>query len=299
MAMSSGVLARPRPFLGWLLLVPAALLALWVWRGIPLPAPSVEPVALPPYLILLFAAAVLGGSLNAVAGGGSFLTFPALVFVGIPPVAANATSTVALWPGGWASVAAYRRELVGHRRLFLVILAAVSVAGGLLGALLLLHTPQMTFVRLTPYLLLGATLLFAFGKQTAALTRRWSSISGTSWRRTMVGAGVAQFVIAIYGGYFGGGLGVLMLAALGLLGLDNLHQMNALKTLLAACINGVAVLVFILAGIVAWPQAIIMVVGAIIGGFGGATIARRIDPRWTRATVILVGLAMTTYFFVR
>lgn len=298
MTTSARILTRPTPVTGWLLLIAGALFAVWVWRGVPLPAVMGD-VAITPATLLLFMAAILGGALNAVAGGGTFLTFPALVFAGIPPVAANATSKVALWPGAWASVAAYRRELAGQQRQFLFVLMGASVAGGLLGALLLLLTPQTTFAILTPYLLLGATLLFAAGRRIATLTQRWTPTSGRSSPHTVVAIGLAQLVIAAYGGYFGGGLGVLMLATLALMGLDRLHHMNAIKNLLAACVNGVAVLVFVVAGVVAWPQAIMLAVGSIVGGYGGVAIARSVDPRLTRAFVILVGLSMTVYFFVR
>jgi uncharacterized membrane protein YfcA len=250
---------------------------------------------------VLAGTALLGGALNSVAGGGSFLTFPALIVTGVPPVQANATSTAALWPGSLMSVAAYRRELRGRRGL--ALLAGTSVAGGVLGALLLLRTPQAVFVQLVPYLLLAATLLFAFG---GALTRhvrqrfRLHVVDSPDMPAAML-AGVAllQLAIATYGGYFGGGIGILMLAALALLGMDDLHAMNALKTLMASCINGVAVLTFVLAGAVAWPQALLMLGAAMAGGYGGAHYARKMDQRLVRRFVIAVGFAMTAYFFLR
>lgn len=245
----------------------------------------------------LLLAALLGGALNAVAGGASFVTFPVLVFAGIDPIAANATSTAALWPGTVASAAAYRRELRARPRL-LLLLGGVSLLGGVLGATLLLRTPQATFTRLVPFLLLLATLLFAFGGAIAARLRaRLGKRAGPAW---LAAAGVAllQLAIAVYGGYFGGGIGVLMLAALALLGLDQIHAMNAFKTLLASCINGVAVATFVAAGAVRWPQALVMVAGAIAGGYGGAALARRLDPAPVRRFIILVGCAMTLYFFL-
>ncbi len=250
--------------------------------------------------LALFAAAVVGGGLNSVAGGGSFFTFPALVVSGVGPIKANATSTVALWPGSLASVAAYRRELgaVPHVR----ELSAISIVGGLLGAVILLRTPSATFSALIPYLLLVATLLFAFNAQVKrglgnvfASTKHGGGATG----RVPVALVVTQLCIATYGGFFGGGIGILMLAALSLLGLDNIHEMNALKTLLASCINGIAVVAFIVASAVEWRQAVLMLAGAVIGGYVGASTARRLDPRLVRGFVIAVGCAMTAYFFLR
>ncbi len=245
--------------------------------------------------IVLFTAALLGGAINSVAGGGSFLTFPALLVTGVSPITANATSTVALWPGSVASVGAYRRELghAPHTRL----LSAVSLLGGVAGALLLLHTPSTAFQHLVPWLLLVATVLFAFGRTvTALLTKRFSS-SG-KLRLSPTSMGIAQFVIAVYGGYFGGGIGILMLATLGLMGIDNINEANAVKTLLATCINGIAVLTFVIARAVSWPQALLMLVAAIIGGYVGAASARQMPPVVVRRIVIAIGIIMTAYFFV-
>lgn len=251
-----------------------------------------------PEATLLLLAAMLAGALNAVAGGGSFLTFPALVFAGVPPVNANASSTVALWPGTVASAAAYRDEFDTQRRL-LLLLGGVSVAGGVLGAVLLLRTPQATFSALVPWLLLLATLLLAFGGAlTKRLRARLRPSAGPSWPATVGIAGL-QFLVAIYGGYFGGGIGIIMLAMLALIGMENLHTMNALKTLLASCINGVAVLTFVIAGAVAWPATIVMIAGGVLGGYGGAYFARRLDQRLVRGFAIAVGFGMTFYFFLR
>ena len=243
----------------------------------------------------LFAAALLAGALNSVAGGGSFITFPALLLSGVSPVHANATSTVALWPGTVASVAAYRRELGVAPNL--LPLTLVSLLGGGLGALLLLHTPAATFSRLVPYLLLIATLLFAFSKQITARLPRLDMASGSS-RRTLAAVLATQLVIASYGGYFGGGIGILMLAVMGLMGLTDINQMNGLKTLLASAINGVAVVAFVLAGAVEWPQALVMLAGGIIGGYGGAAVARRLDPQLIRRFALGVACTMTAYFFI-
>lgn len=250
-----------------------------------------------PEAIILFLAAMLAGVLNSVAGGGSFISFPTLIFTGVPAISANATSTVALWPGTVASASAYRKELAAHRGV--PALAAVSLVGGLVGAELLLHTPPATFLRLIPYLLLVATLLFTFGSAITRRLRSRAAESSDSAPPSVLGMALVQLLIAIYGGYFGGGIGILMLAALSVMGMENIHEMNALKTVLASCINGVAVVTFVLAGAVFWPEAVAMVAGAVVGGYGGAHYARRLPPLLVRRFVILVGFGMTIYFFVR
>lgn len=250
--------------------------------------------------IVLVVAAIIGGTLNAVAGGGSFFTFPALIATGVPPIAANATSTVALWPGSIASTVAYRNDV--HRSRLTVLLSVASLLGGVVGAALLLRTPSATFQTLIPWLLLVATALFALGPVLSKRFRRKDAVGDNLAPHTpaaLVGMTVTQFVIAAYGGFFGGGIGILMLAALGIMGLTNIHEMNGLKTLLAGCINGVAVLTFVIARAVFWPQAVPMLLGAIAGGYIGAAGAQRIPPRYVRAFVTVVGCALTVYFFVQ
>lgn len=255
--------------------------------------------------LALFVAAALGGALNSVAGGGSFFTVPMLIFTGMPSITANVTSTVALWPGSAASVFAYRNELRAQRHL-VPILAAVSLVGGILGALLLLFTPQTTFDQLFPYLLLLATLLFTFSPQlTRAVRARFGGgDNGSTAGRSTLSMVLLQFIIGIYGGYFGGGIGIMMLAALALMGLQNIHEMNGLKTVLATFINGIAVVIFVLspyitgASAVAWPQAILMLIGAVVGGYGGAAFARRLPSQVVRTFVIIVSVSLTIYFFV-
>lgn len=247
---------------------------------------------------LLLCSAALGGGLNAVAGGGSFLTFPALLLSGVPPIDANATSTVALLPGSLAGAAAYRGPRLPHR----LALLLVSLLGGALGAWLLLRTSQRTFARILPYLMLPATLLFAAGPTLSARLRRRKVATaegavpaGASLGLLLLG----QLLIGVYGGYFGGGIGILMLAALSLFGMRDLHAMNALKNLLAGCMNGVAVVTFVAAGIVHWPQAALMAGGAAGGAFLSARYARRL-PTWVlRLLVTLVGLAISAYLFVK
>jgi uncharacterized protein len=249
---------------------------------------------------LLFAAGI-AGALNALAGGGSFISFPALLFMGIPAVEANATNTVALWPGLAASTAAYLKRLNAPLRV-LVPLLVTSVAGGWVGALLLLKTPQHTFLRLVPWLLLGGTLLFAFGNSIRALIGKTSDtadedLRNTSWHAIVVGS-IAELLVAVYGGYFGAGIGFLTLGMLALLGMRDIHAMGAIRTLLAVAINAAAVVTFIVARAVLWPQCAVMIAGALAGGWFGAHYAQKADPRKVRGVVIGVGVAMTAYFFV-
>ena len=241
--------------------------------------------------VMLFFAAAIGGGLNSVAGGGSFVAFPALLFAGVAPVPANATNTIALWPGSVASAFAYRRELVEVRG-SIVPLGIAAFAGGLVGSLLLLRTSETTFVLLIPWLLLFATLLFTFG---TPLAKRL-----TGGRKAPLALGVvAQLFISVYGGYFGGGMGIMMLAVLTLLGMTHIHRMNALKNTLGTLINGVAVIAFVVAGAVRWAPATVMIAGGMAGGFLGAATARKVNPARVRTVVIVIAWAMTLYFFAK
>lgn len=244
--------------------------------------------------------AVFAGAINSVAGGGSFLTFPALIFTGMPSVQANATNTVAVWPGSLASMGAYRRELAAHRNQ-LLLFTFTSLLGGLLGALLLLRTPDSTFDRLMPWLLLAATLIFTYGKHLTAWLREKVHLDLREPRHIgpFLVAFLLQLLIAVYGGFFGAGIGILMLAMLSLLGYENIHAMNGLKTLLSTVINGIAMMAFSWSDIVAWPQAIVMMIGATLGGYYGAVLAQRVAPETIRRVVIGIGTSMTLYFFLR
>jgi uncharacterized protein len=259
------------------------------------------PIAPPPltYLnsFLLFTTAFMAGGLNAVAGGGSFITFPTLIFTGVPPIAANATNNTALWVAGLASVGAYRRDLDVERRTML-ILATTSLVGGLLGSLALLYTSADVFKKLIPYLLLLATCVFIGGESF----KKWlQSFRQTSSSKSvpLVYLVIAQLVISIYGGFFGAGIGILMLATLTFFNLKNIHAMNALKTFLATCINGIAIVPFLFAGIIIWQQAILMAVGGAMGGYVIANSARKVSPLIIRRFVSIVAVSMTVYFFVR
>ena len=245
--------------------------------------------------LLLFPAAIIAGAMNSVAGGGSFFTFPALLFTGVPAIPANATSTVAVWPGSLASTLAYRERLPWRARL-LAPLLGVSLAGGLAGAGLLLHTPQKTFLRLIPFLFLAATLLFAFGRRIFPYTKTLEATHSRPPLLLLGGVALLQFLTAVYGGFFGGGMGILMLAFLILLPLGDIHAMNAVKALLGTAINGIAIVAFILARIIYWPQGVLMLIGGVLGGYAGAHYAQKVNPARVRAFVIAVGLAMSFIF---
>ncbi len=244
--------------------------------------------------LLLFFAALLGGALNAVAGGGSFIAFPALLFTGVPAVPANATNTVALWTGLTFSGGAFRHHLKVQRRV-LWSLVGVSLAGGIIGALLLLRTPGQTFLKILPWLMLFAVLLFIFGPK---LTRKGRVVQEPT-TKAILAASFFQLLVAIYGGYFGGGMGFVILAMLTAFGMADIHEMNAFKIVLSSATNGIAVVIFILRHAVYWPQALVMILGAALGGYFGAHYSLRLPRVWVRWFVIAVGVGMTTYFFAR
>lgn len=252
--------------------------------------------------IFLFFAALLGGAVNSVAGGGSFISFPALLFTGMAPIAANATNTVALWPGTAASAVAYRNAFTSDTRPLLPPLLGTCIIGGVLGAAILLRTPPATFLHLVPWLLLVATLLFVFsGRMTAWIRNRAGHTPGdTKLPRGLFLTGLfLQLVIAMYVGYFGAGTGILVLALLALLGMENIHAMNGMKTVLVSVANGVAIVTFIWARVIVWPQALLMIAGAAVGGYGGAFWAQKMNPQHVRRLVIAIGFAMAAYFFWR
>ena len=251
-----------------------------------------------PTLILLFGAATVAGSLNAIAGGGGLIGFPSLLFAGVPPIEANATNATALWFGTAASTAAYRREFSRHRK-ELLILSGCSVAGGWLGAQLLLHLSEHRVGELVPYLILVATVLFAISQPVSQWVRTRASGSKEHNQQRTLGLGLAQLAIATYGGFFGGGMGILMLATLGMMGISNVHTQNAFKSWLASCTNAVALSQFMLAGAIAWPQAMAMAAGALMGGYVCASYARRLNQEQVRRAIVVLGFGICTYLFVR
>ena len=241
-------------------------------------------------LLVPAAAAFAAGVMNSVAGGGSFLSFPALVFAGVPPISANATNNAAMWVGTIGSARGYREEVAEYRALLLPVIC-VSIAGSLIGAGLLLATPQALFERLIPWLLLFATLVFAVSPQ---ITRRAAAPPRHApWQL------VVQFAVAVYGGYFGAGMGILMLALLAFSGLPSFNAQNAIKNVLSVSINGMALLPFVIARIVDWRFAIPMALLALIGGYFGARFFRRAPEALARTIVVGIGTAMTIVFFLR
>jgi uncharacterized membrane protein YfcA len=250
--------------------------------------------------VAIAAVAFLGMAANAIAGGGMLLTFPALIGLGVPSLTANATSTVALWPGSVASMMGYRDELRGARAWALHFLLP-SLLGGLIGGVLLTLTSQQRFDAIVPWLVLVATLLFLFQQPVIAAVRRWSG-SHPQARDPMTetpprGFIVFQFFVAIYGGYFGGGAGLIMLAAFGLMGLTNIHQMNGLKNFFAVTFNLVAIGAFIAKGLVDWPVAATMAVGSIAGGAVASRVAQRVPQKFVRGAVSVIGFVSAAWLF--
>jgi uncharacterized membrane protein YfcA len=241
-------------------------------------------------MIVPAVAAFAAGAMNSVAGGGSFLSFPALVFAGVPPISANATNNCAMWVGQLGSARGYKEEISEHRSLLLPVMA-VSVVGSLIGACALLLTPSSLFERLIPWLLLFATTVFAVSPWL--MRRDGGAPSHAPWQL------VVQFFVAIYGGYFGAGMGILMLAVLAFTGLPSFNAQNAIKNALSVTINGVALLPFLLARIIDWRFALPMAAIALAGGYFGARFFRQVPQKVSRVIVITIGVAMTILFFTK
>jgi uncharacterized protein len=256
---------------------------------------------------LLFAAAIVGGMFNGIAGGGSFISFPALIFTGLAPIEANATSTLAMWFGAVASSFVYRKALLPPTaaesdspspdhppidRPTIYALSAVSLVGGIIGSQLLLVFPAKTFSQVVPYLMIFATALFACSPRLTQWLR-----SGKTPRLPWIATLLLQLAIAIYGGYFGAGVGILMLATMSLMGLSHIHAMNGLKSTLGSCMNGVAIVTFGLAQKIAWFPAILMGMGAICGSYLSAKIAQKVPEATVRQVILGVAGMMTIYLF--
>ncbi|HEY2618398.1 MAG TPA: sulfite exporter TauE/SafE family protein [Acetobacteraceae bacterium] len=245
------------------------------------------------HVILLAAAGLSAGAMNAVAGGGSFVSFPAMVAAGLPPVIANASSTVALFPGTLASTLAYRHDFVHVRGLPLRAMVPVTVAGGLVGAVLLLATPERLFDAVIPFLLLLATLTFAFGARAGLAFGRLVRVGPR-------GMPAVQFVISIYGGYFGGAVGLMMMAAWSLLTANaDLKAMAPIRVLLVSVANGAAVLWFIGTGSVRWPQTLAMLGASVVGGYLGARLAQVLPAAMLRVGIVILTAGVTIGFFLR
>lgn len=248
--------------------------------------------------LVIFAAGIAAGAINSIAGGGTLISFPALLWIGRDPIVANATNTVAIWPGSLAGAYGFRRELSTVRR-WLLLLIVPSLLGGALGSWLLLRTPSSVFETLVPFLILGATILLALQEM---ITRRLGVLAHAHENPTrgwVTFVFLFQLIVGTYGGYFGAGMGILMLAALGLIGLTDLHQMNGLKNVLAVAINGIAAIYFALANAVVWGDVLVMMIGTILGGYLGARVARRLGRKFVRVAVVVIGLVMTIALFLK
>ena len=243
----------------------------------------------------LLAAAVAGGAINAVAGGGTLVTFPTLLIFGTPPIVANATSTLALVIGTSGGLYGFRQHLQAVRP-WLWRFVPVSIIGGLIGGVLLTHTSNSTFSKLVPFLILFATLLF----MAQGAVRRFTvpgAPEGLGKHPHVWAAILFQFFVSLYGGYFGAGIGILMLASLGFIGLRHIHEMNTLKTILGSLINLVAALWFIAAGLIHWPKVAVMTAGAVLGYFLGSHFSQRISHKAVRRIILLIGLGLSVLTF--
>ncbi len=248
-------------------------------------------------IVILCVAAVLAGAVNSVAGGGTLLTFPALVWTLGTSVGANATSTTILFPGSIAAAWGYRRELEGQGR-WIAPLLVPSLIGGFIGSWLVVSQSEKVFELLVPWLILIATTLFVL----QPVITRWTGIGKPHEKpstTTFVGIICFQFLVALYGGYFGAGIGILMLSSLSLMGVGDIHRMNALKSLLASGINGMSVVVFAWYGKINWTYSTPLILAAVVGGFAGASVARRLDKNVVRYTVVTIGLLLSAYYFLK
>jgi len=251
--------------------------------------------------LLVALGAFLAGGMNAIAGGGTFFSFPAMLAAGVPPVTANASNTVALWPASLSSAWAYRKEAMRHGR-WAVVLIGVSIVGGLSGGLLLLATSNAAFSALIPWLLLVATSLFAFSSQVGRLVawgKRRFGVQSTGEPGGGIGGAFFQLVVAIYGGFFGAGMGILTLAALSIQGYEDMQELNALKNLTSAVNYTIAALTFLIAGAISWPHTLVALATATLGGVAGAAVAKRMPAIWLRRLVIAVGASLTVIYFFK
>jgi len=245
--------------------------------------------------LILLGAGALAGAMNSVAGGGTIVTFPSLIISGLSSIVANATSTIALLPGTVSSVFGYRRNIPAVRQ-WLTLFGPVSLVGGLIGGILLVQTPSKVFDWLVPFLILFATILFMVNATVARYFQPGGQKPSSQW---LWGATLFQFGVALYGGYFGAGIGILMLASLGMLGFKDVHEMNTVKTILGFLINVVAAVYFVWSGIVDWGSAGTMAIGTIIGGFSGAHFAQKIRQRTVRRIITGIGLVLSAILFYR
>ena len=243
-------------------------------------------------VVLLITASFFAGIINSIAGGGSFLTFPALVFAGVPTIAANATSAVAVFPGYLSGALGFAKELKAFPKSKFLLLIFLSISGGVLGSILLLITPEVVFSFIIPWLLGFATLLFAFGNYVSKLAEKNSDKNGFK-------SNIATLLVCIYGGYFNGGLGIVLLALFSTLGMRDIHLMNGLKNIMSFALSAASVVTFAIAGIVFWKYAIIMMIAATIGGYFGVIVARKLSKSIIRIIIVIIGTIMTFIFFIK
>ena len=243
-------------------------------------------------VVLLITASFFAGIINSIAGGGSFLTFPALVFAGVPTIAANATSAVAVFPGYLSGALGFAKELKAFPKSKFLLLIFLSILGGVLGSILLLITPEVVFSFIIPWLLGFATLLFAFGNYVSKLAEKTSDKNGFK-------SNIATLLVCIYGGYFNGGLGIVLLALFSTLGMRDIHLMNGLKNIMSFALSAASVVTFAIAGIVFWKYAIIMMIAATIGGYFGVIVARKLSKSIIRIIIVIIGTIMTFIFFIK
>ena len=243
-------------------------------------------------VVLLITASFFAGIINSIAGGGSFFTFPALVFAGVPTIAANATSAVAVFPGYLSGALGFAKELKAFPKSKFLLLIFLSISGGVLGSILLLITPEVVFSFIIPWLLGFATLLFAFGNYVSKLAEKTSDTNGFK-------SNIATLLVCIYGGYFNGGLGIVLLALFSTLGMRDIHLMNGLKNIMSFALSAASVVTFAIAGIVFWKYAIIMMIAATIGGYFGVIVARKLSKSIIRIIIVIIGTIMTFIFFIK
>ena len=244
-------------------------------------------------LVILILAGLLAGGLNAVAGGGTFVSYPALIWLGIPPVSANATATLTALPGYIASAWAFKKEINKESKANLFRILAICIIGGCIGALLLLNTSDKVFSGIVPHLMLFATALFAFGPKLIA------RIKGDG-RLGLVAAAIIILIVSVYGGYFNGGLGIMLLASFTIIGYRNLHFMNGMKNLLSAILSSASAIIFIFSGLIDWHSAVILGAATAVGGVVGGHYSTRIkNTSYLRVFIMLVGLSLSVIFFIQ
>lgn len=247
--------------------------------------------------ILLFCAGVLGGVLNSVAGGGSFITFPSLLFVGVPPIIANATNTFASCAGYLSGAYGFRKDIAKHPEV-IVYTVIWSLIGGVIGAYLLLNITESLFLEAIPWLLLFATLLFIFGPRVSDLATKMAQRASISSRWGSLILALSLVFVSAYGGFFNAGLGVIVLSYLVLAGYKDINQMNGLKLLVSSSVSLVAITIFVLEGAIDWNRGVVVMAGALLGGYVAANVSRNIKQQHVRAFITFSSLSMTIYFFV-